>query len=509
MSQTKTIAFLSDARSFGATTSQNVKQMSTHISHIFLVGDRAYKLKRAVTLPYVDYGTAEKRQIDCEREVTFNRLTAPHLYLGVRRITQEADGTLTFDGAGELIDAVVEMRRFAQRDLFDRMAEEGRLPAQLMDALASEIAQFHEQLDPVHQGSGHDNIAGVLEINRAGFATSSVFSPSRIAALDDALQAQLARHKGLLDAREAAGKLRRCHGDLHLRNICMFEGQPLIFDCIEFNEQIATIDTLYDLAFMLMDLWHRDLHGHANRLLNRYLDETGDEDGLPLIAFFMAIRAQVRAHVTATQAEQPNCPKDELIGVAEAYFALAEKLLEASPSHFVALGGFSGSGKSTVAQLLAPLIGAPPGARVIESDRVRKARFGVSAETRLPQSAYDREVTHAVYAALLDRAIALNALGCPVIADAVFSHPGRRADLEAQVEGAGLRLNAFWIEVPADTLRNRVSKREGGPSDATIEVLERQMQKDLGSLSWTRIDGNRGPDDVARDIAQHLDERGK
>ncbi|TIV74097.1 MAG: aminoglycoside phosphotransferase, partial [Mesorhizobium sp.] len=205
------------------------------------------------------------------------------------------------------------------------------------------------------------------------------------------------RHAGLLDRREAAGRVRRCHGDLHLRNICVFDGEPRLFDCIEFNDQIATVDVLYDLAFLLMDLWHRGFPQFANLVMNRYLDDADDEDGFVLLPFLMAVRAAVRAHVTATQVEESSQDSTKLIAEARSYFHLAQTLLAETPPRLVAIGGLSGSGKTTVAEALAAQIGAPPGARIVESDRIRKAMHGVAAETRLPAKAYRPGVSERVY----------------------------------------------------------------------------------------------------------------
>lgn len=501
VNQTETIAFLSDPKSYGMPVGETVAHMQTHISHVFLLDERAFKLKRSVRYPYVDYATAAIRLTACERELAFNRATAPNLYLGVRRITRGADGGLEFDGDGALVDAVVEMVRFKQADLFDRMAEENRLPATMMDPLANEIAEFHAKVEPVHAGGGAQNIAGVLDINLAGFGTSSVFDADRVKALDTRMRARLTEHAALLDAREEAGRIGRCHGDLHLRNICLFAGQPLIFDCIEFNDQIATIDTAYDLAFVLMDLWYLGLKGHANRLLNRYFDKSGDEEALVLLPFLMAVRAQVRAHVSATLAQQDE-QNDHASQLAEDYFALAEALLTPAEPPFVAIGGFSGSGKSTVAALAAPHLGPPPGARILESDRVRKAQFGVAPDTRLPQSAYERDVTRLVYHQLSERAVQLAQKGCPVLADAVFSHPKRRDELEELAAASGLELQRFWLDVPAEVLRARVSARSTGPSDATLDVLERQLSKNIGALNWTLIPAQDGPQAVAARLVE-------
>ncbi|MFM2281621.1 MAG: hypothetical protein RLZZ444_3852, partial [Pseudomonadota bacterium] len=300
--QSATVAFLADPETHGL--DRPVRTMETHISRIFLTGGRVYKLKRAVKLPYVDFSTPEIRLNACEREVEFNSPGAPGLYCGVRRITRAPDGTLAFDSAGDLVDAVVEMVEFAQEQLFDRMADRGELDASLMADVAEMIADYHGRAPAVHTGSGSANVAGVLTINEAGFATSHLFEPGAVARLNAAFRAGLALHADLLDRREVAGHVRRCHGDLHLRNICRIGDRPCLFDCIEFNDQIAICDTLYDLAFLLMDLWHRGMPELANRVANRYLDRTGDDDGFVLLTYFMAMRSAVRAHVTATQIEE-------------------------------------------------------------------------------------------------------------------------------------------------------------------------------------------------------------
>ncbi|CAN5425470.1 bifunctional aminoglycoside phosphotransferase/ATP-binding protein [soil metagenome] len=501
--QTAAVKFLSDPSTYGQDAPLEI--IETHISAIFLAADRAYKMKRAVKLPYADFSTPALRLAACEQEIALNSLTAPDIYLRVRRITRERSGELVFDGTGKTIDAVVEMVRFNQSCLFDRLALAGKLTASLMTDTARAVALFHGDARIVHRGSGSANIRAVLDINRAGFATSHVFDPANVNELDSASRSALDRCAGLLDNRERAGKVRRCHGDLHLRNICLFDGKPALFDCIEFNEQIATVDVLYDLAFLLMDLWHRGFHHHANLVMNRYLDETADEAGFVLLPFFMAIRAAVRAHVTATQIEESGRRDAELVASAYSYFDLARTLLRPEDARLIAVGGFSGSGKTTVAETLAPAVGHPPGARVLSTDRIRKALFGVSAETRLAADAYEARVSKEVYEILCRRGRDLLEAGGSVILEAVFDRPDRRAAVADLARGMpAAAYTPIWLDVNPATLAERVRNRRSGPSDATAKVLQTQLERGADEITWTRIPAGRSVSDVAASILRSL-----
>jgi aminoglycoside phosphotransferase family enzyme/predicted kinase len=491
-------AFLADPATHE--TAEPVSTIDTHISRIFLVGDRAYKMKRAVKLPYADFSTPDLRLAACTREIALNSVTAPGLYLGVRRITREADGRMALDGSGSLADAVVEMQRFDQAALLDKMAVAGALTPALMTETARMIVHFHRTAPVIHAGGGAANLAGVLDINMAGFATSHLFDANRVGALDASLRIALARHADLLDRREAAGKVRRCHGDLHLRNICLLDGQPRLFDCIEFNDQIATVDVLYDLAFLLMDLWHRGFSSLANLVMNRYLDEADDEDGFVLLPLMMAIRAAVRAHVTATQMEEDNGKSDALAAEAQSYFALAESLLCDQPALLIAIGGRSGSGKTTIAEALAAHIGMPPGARIVESDRIRKALHGVASETRLPDKAYRPEVSEKVYQEMAWRTGLILSEGGSVVADAVFDRLPDRERIGQEAAERGVPLIGIWLEADPVVLWQRVSERKGGPSDATVDILSRQLQKPVSGIAWHRIDAAQEPEKIIAKI---------
>ncbi len=425
----------------------------------------------------------------CEKEVFLNSRTAPGLYRGVRHINRDSRGRLSFGGPGELADAVVDMARFDQSRLLDAMALKGELTPALMTTVSRMIAAFHAAAPVIHCG-GAANMAGVLAINEAGFRTSHVFGDDETESLSRAFRRALDRHAGILDRREAEGKIRRCHGDLHLRNICLLDGQPRLFDCIEFNDTIATVDVLYDLAFLLMDLWHRGFLDLANLVMNRYLDETGDDGGFTLLPFFMAVRAAVRAHVTGTQIEEAGVPAGRKREEARAYFDLAAELLKEPPALLVAVGGFSGSGKTTAGEACAARIGPPPGARIVESDRIRKAIHGVAAETRLSDEAYKPEVSRRVYAEITQRSLAIAAAGGTVLADAVFDRSQDRDAIEHAALEAGVPFAGFWLDAPAQVLRDRVAARKGGPSDAGLEVLERQMARFCGETSWRRIDAS-------------------
>jgi uncharacterized protein len=483
--QQDTISFLDDPRSYGV---GNVQRLETHASLVFLAGERAYKLKRAVTYPYLDYSTVEKRRTACEAELALNRRTAPELYLETRAIARRADRRLGWGGDGEILDWVVVMRRFDQGDRLDVIAKAGGLTPPLLYALVAHIAEFHASAEPrPNFGSAADIAAIVSEDDQILRTFSSVgLTDVRIRELRENSEAWLARLGALLDRRRAEGKIRRCHGDLHLRNICVIDGKPVLFDCIEFAEAYASIDVLYDLAFLLMDLEHQGHAASANLVLNRYLDLTGEDDGLAAMPLFVSMRAAIRAHVSASTG-------NDAAADAQRYLDQACAVLRPPPPQLIAIGGLSGTGKSTLAAALAPELGARPGARVLRSDVTRKRLFGLEPEVRLLESAYGAEITDRVYSAMRVRAAAALRAGHCAIIDAVALRPEERNAFAAVAEEAGVPFTGIWLDAPADSMMTRVAARRGDASDATREVVERQLQLDIGPLDWHRIAAGGSP----------------
>jgi hypothetical protein len=490
--QSEVIAFLSRPESYGAGVT-TVERIDTHAAMVFLAGERAYKLKRAVRFAYLDYSTTALRCRFCEAELALNRRTAPQLYLSVRSLNRIADGRLAFDAPGPVVDCVVEMRRFDQSDLFDAMAARGALTEALMLELAEAIARFHAEAAPTPDMGGSEGIAEVLDGNAQSFApaTPAVFDPGMVNALDEASRAELGRRAALLDRRRRSGRVRQCHGDLHLRNICLVDGRPTLFDCIEFSRSLACIDLLYDLAFLLMDLCHRRLGALANAVFNRYLD-VGDEggEGLAVLPLFLSARAAIRAHVAAAAAarQQDASAEARLAEEARSYLAMALALLSPPSPVLLAVGGLSGSGKSTLAHDLAPELGAVPGARVLRSDVLRKRLMGVPPTTPLPEAAYAPEVTERVYATLRREARDALAAGHGVIVDAVFARESERNAVAEVARELGVPFHGFWLEAPAEILEARLAARRGDASDATPAVMRRQLTFDIGRLDWIRLD---------------------
>ncbi len=494
------IAFLSRPASYGPGI-ERVDRLETHVSLVFLAGNYAYKLKRAVKLPYLDFSTAEQRGAACAAELRLNRRTAPSLYLNLRRIGRDERGRIAFVEDAPALDWVVVMRRFDQAALFDALARDGRLDAGLMDLLADHIAQFHATAEQRPDHGGAAALAAIAAANRQMMAAAphGVFAASRADDLLDRWRQSVARLGPLLDARRRAGKVRRCHGDLHLRNICLFDGKPTLFDCLEFSEELASIDILYDLAFLLMDLVHRGLEDFANRVLNRYLDRTGEDDGLAAMPLFLSLRAGIRAHVTATALTDvsEDAARAAMTEEARAYFELAQDFLAARPARLVAIGGPSGSGKSTLAAALAPELGPRPGARVLRSDVVRKLMLGAAPEERLPPAAYTGAIGRRVYDALRAKAAAALAAGCSVIIDAVALRPEDRHGFAEVARAAGVPFTGLWLEAAAKTMTERITQRRHDASDATTEVLAQQLRQGPGPIDWVRIDAGGDPQTCA------------
>ena len=494
--QREIIAFLRDPSSYPPGAGP-VEVIETHASLVFLAGKRAYKLKRAVKYPYLDFSTPALRLAACTTELKLNRRTAPQLYLEVRALSRRPDGTIFWgrpekDEDGDPVDFVVVMRRFGQPDLLENLARAGGLSSSLLYALTAHIAAFHEKAEQRRDRGGTAAMAELTKTNIRVLrdCRSAGFPAAQIDRIEHALNGELARHGRLLDERRQAGRVRRCHGDLHLRNICLVDGRPVLFDCVEFSEKLASIDVVYDLAFLLMDLDHRGAQGLANLVLNRYLDLTEEDEGVALMPLFLSLRAVIRAHVGATMAEHGWGLGDPAAAFAEArrYLDEAEAALVPVPPRLVAVGGLSGSGKSALAAGLAPELGGRPGARVLRSDVLRKLRFGAEPESKLPPEAYTAEVNALVYRDLCARAALALRAGYSCVIDAVALREDERGSFAAVAAAAGVPFTGLWLEAPAETMLARLGARRGDASDASREVLDQQLVCDPGALDWTRID---------------------
>ena len=489
--QQAVIAFLSDAANLGC--AGPVERIDTHGAMLFLAGDRAFKLKRAVKLPYLDFSTRALRQKVCEAELRLNRRTAPDMYLDVRSINRLADGSIGF-GAGEPVDWVIEMRRFPAGDLLVAVAERGELSPALIRTLADRLAVFHAEAEPRAVGDGDERIRAIIVGNRASMAAwPDILDLPAAELLAERSLAALDKVAGLLRRRGLEGHVRHCHGDLHLANICLWRGEPTLFDCLEFDARLATIDVLYDLAFLLMDLWERGLRSQAALLFNRYLDITGESDGIAALPLFLSMRAAIRAHVSAAAANRQT--NDDTIRAkrddARQYHDAALALLDQAPPRLIVIGGLSGTGTSTLAAGLAPLIGSAPGARWLRTDVLRKRLAGVPPEQRLPADAYSQEQSARVYARLQAEARSSLAAGRAVILDGVFARREEREAVERIARETEVAFTGIWLEAPEALLMRRVSAREGDASDADAGVVARQMGYELDDLGdWKRIDAS-------------------
>jgi aminoglycoside phosphotransferase family enzyme/predicted kinase len=494
--QDEVIAFLSQPETYGSR--EPVERIETHAALVFLAGDRAIKIKKAVALGYLDFSTLDKRRRALARELELNRSNAPEIYRDLTAIIRNPDGGLSLgapsiSGGGEPVEWALIMSRFDQDQLLDRIAARQPLDVDLATALADAVLAAHRNAAVAKDADQLaamtrlvDQISHDLERLGAHIHQAAAFRPGAQQALE--------RARACLASRAANGWVRRCHGDLHLGNIVVMGGRPMLFDALEFDEQMATVDVLYDLAFLLMDLLQRAQASAANRVLNRYLQgASGNEEGLAALPLFMGLRAGVRAMVIAERAAQAG---GDRTGAAD-YLGTALKLFDPPPPRLVAIGGFSGTGKTTLAAALAPDIGAAPGAVHLRSDVERKALFDVAETTRLDPGHYDTETTARVYRRVEARAKAVLEAGHSVIADAVFARPEERQAIEDIARQAGAGFTGIWLSAPGERLAERVSARRGDASDATAAVVEMQIERGAGPVAWRTIDASVGLNQVA------------
>ena len=511
------VAFLSSPKAYGADV-HAVQVIETHGAFVFLTPSFAYKMKKPVDLGYLDFSTLDKRRQDSEREVALNRRSAPMIYRRAIPVTRDKD-SLSLDGEGEAVEWLVEMVRFDETQVLDHVLDDAPdgfvFSDTLMRQIAVEIAQLHTGAEQRTDKGGPDAIRVTFDSNFDHLSRyeNDIATSDQLAAFRDKTMACFASCADLLQTRKEAGYVRHCHGDLHLGNIVLIDELPVLFDCIEFSEDLACIDILYDLAFLLMDLSQRGLKQNANQVLNAYLLALPFEDalatarGLQALPLFLSCRAAVRSHVTALTAQSARLDAGEktlLLDRARAYFDFSTQLLEPPSPRLIAVGGLSGTGKSTLAKALAPHVPEASGAVLLRTDELRKALFDVGPLHRLPDSAYTRQVTETVYQRQRELAEAALLGGYSVIVDGVFAHAEEREAVEGVASLAGVPFQGFWLAADRQVLLSRVEARRNDASDAKSEVVRAQFTYDLGQMTWTQIDANGPPETSLSFALNHL-----
>lgn len=477
-----------------------VRVIHTHAAIVFLVGDRAFKMKRSVNLGFLDFSTLEARRDVLARELALNARTAPGFYLGIVPVTREAEG-LALGGPGPAVEWLLEMRRFPDGSLLTERLAAGLCGDAEIEQLARSVAAFHER-EPVIAGVDWPlAVARIARENAADLASLPEVLGAEDVAMEGAGRDRLRLGLGAVLAAQAAD-VRHCHGDLHLGNVFLDGDRPTLFDCIEFNDFYARIPPLYDLSFLLMDLLDKQQLRLANRALNAWVMHravgrwTEVLASLPALPLYLSLRAEIRAKV---EARRPG-------GAASArhYLSLAAGFAREAAPRIVALGGFSGTGKSTLARALAPHLGGACGALHLRTDEIRKRLAGVPLDERLPPAAYTREASARVYETLLDLTRRAAAAGQSVVVDAVFAREAERDEVADAAAQAGLRFDGVWLDAPADVLRLRVAGRTGDVSDADVAVLERQLGHDIGTMGWRRLDASGSAETAARQASAAL-----
>lgn len=497
------------------TRPEDVKLFETHGAFV-LVGNRhALKIKKAVQFDYMDYGSLESRHRCCRRERMLNRRTAAGLYLEIAPIYENAAGGINL-GAGEnspgpdVIEWALKMRAFDAHSRFDKLAAQGELKDPMLDELTDIIVDFHAGLAPIRN---RDMMALYQRTIAQNFDqldsfVPAIFDSAEITAFRQELLRQLDRHNALIIRRAQNGYVRFTHGDLHLQNICLLDGHPTLYDGVEYCDDFAISDILYDLAFLLMDLKASLSSEAANRVLNRYFMQSGalthpsQFEALALLPFFLAIRAGIRTHVHSSRFLERTHEADDgdnFRTAARRYYRQAMAYLAPPPPRLIAVGGFSGSGKSTLSKMLAPLIGDGVGALHIRSDIVRRKLMDWDEFSPMPKDAYSAEKSEQVYERM--RQIAKTALeaGHCVVLDAVFDRQMDRIPLDAIARNAGAAFDGLWLEAAPNILKSRISARTRDASDATVDVLVAQLDraaKRNEENRWRRLDANLSPAEI-------------
>ncbi len=455
-----------------------IELIQTHASYVLLTGDYAYKLKKTVNFGFLDFSTLSKRKHFLFEELRLNKPIAPEIYLEVLPITKKED-QFVLGNRGESVEYVLKMRQFPQQNLFINMFELGRLTESHIEELGKVVAKFHAQT----QTSDYIRSFGRVKKIREAIDENYQQSTKYIGVAQTQQQYQETKQftdrfflerEELFISRQENDKIRECHGDLHLRNICLWQGKIQLFDRIEFNQPFRFVDVMYDVAFTVMDLDARNRQDFGNIFLNTYLEQTGDWEGLQVLPLYLSRQAYVRAKVTSFLLDDPAISeqdKQEARQTAADYYRLAWEYTQGQKGRLILMSGLSGSGKTTVAKQLAGRIGAIH----IRSDAVRKHLAGIPLDQRGGDQIYAPQMSKNTYARLLELGVKLANEGFAVILDAKYDRQELRQPAIALAQSHQLPLRIIHCTAPMKVLGDRLHRRSSDISDATPDLLSRQQ----------------------------------
>ena len=496
---------------------QPVEKVETHISWVLLAGGFAYKIKKAVNLGFLDFSTLEKRRFYCAEELRLNRRLAPDLYLEVVPITGSAEQP-TLNGSGPAIEYAVKMRRFPQDSLLDQVLRRGELTPETIDAIARKIADFHGRVAVSGNGNPFGTPERIHQPAMENFAhirarLGSSPPPKELNELEEWSVREYHARLGVFTARKSQGFVRECHGDLHLGNIVLLEGEVVPFDCIEFNKNLRWIDVISEAAFLAMDLHDRERPNLARRFLNAYLEQTGDYAGLEVLRYYLVYRAMVRAKVVcirAGQADLSGSEEESLWARHRCYIGLAEGFTRWARPFIAITHGLSGSGKTTVTQALLEEMDIFRIRSDVERKRLYGLEPGARSSTKTGEGIYSVAANERTYQHLAELARDIVLSGFPAIVDAAFLRQRERSAFHELAQELGVPFAILDFTAPEEVLRGRVERRqqEGrDASEANLAVLEKQLRSheplDYNESSLTlRIDTAQAAD--VRELAQRL-----
>jgi uncharacterized protein len=458
--------------------SDDIELIQTHVSAVFLTGDYAYKLKKEVNFGFLDYSTLEKRKHFLEEEIKMNGVIAPELYLEVVPINQEGD-RFTLNGTGEVVEYALKMRQFPQENLLINLFEAGKLEISQMEELGKIVAQFHKEAKTNEYISSFGTVAKIREAFDENYQQTQGYvgrgqTQEQLTETQAYTDKFFAEREDLFKSRITNNKIKECHGDLHLKNICLWQDKIQLFDRIEFNEPFRFVDVMYDVAFTMMDLEAKGKPDFANAFLNTYLEQTGDYEGLPLLPLYLSRQAYVRAKVTSFLLDDPNIPatvKQEAQATASEYYQQAWQYTQNLQGKLIIMSGLSGSGKTTVAKTIA----RKESAIHLRSDAIRKQLAGISVEEKGSNEIYSAEMSQKTYTRLLELGIMLSKAGFTVILDAKYDRVTYREQIISAASSDNIPLQIINCTAPIEVLRDRLNQRTGDISDATAELLETQQ----------------------------------